>query len=324
MSPNFDFIGRKKIWFSISAFFMAIGLIYIAITLTSYLIYLRSGKQPSADSVVGKVKQVVHLTYGVEFKGGTIFDLKFKKQAKVEDIRGVLRKFKLEKSVIQPLGRNEFLIKCPSISGSKQQQVKQALGTKFGLKDTRYIQGVGPGWGANVTRAAALALLLSFAGLLVYVSFRFEFKMAVCALLALFHDILIVVGVYGLVGREVTPSTVAALLTILGYSLYDTIVIFHRVLENTPKITKQTYSSMVNTSINQVLVRSINTSLTTIIPVTVILFLGGETLKDFAFALFVGITSGAYSSIFTASPLLSLWKEREPRYRALREKYGNI
>lgn len=142
--------------------------------------------------------------------------------------------------------------------------------------------------------------------------------MAVCAVVALFHDILITVGVYALVGREVTPYTVAALLTILGYSLYDTIVVFHRIRENSAHLIKETYGGMVNKSVNQVLIRSINTSVTTLLPVVCVLLIGGETLKDFAFALFVGIASGTYSSIFTASPLLAVWKEREPRFKALK------
>ncbi len=146
--------------------------------------------------------------------------------------------------------------------------------------------------------------------------------MAVSAIVAVVHDVLITVGIYALVGREVTPNTVAALLSILGYSLYDSIVVFHRIVENTPRIGKRPYSGMVNDSINQVLVRSINTTFTTLFPVVALLLIGGETLKDFAFALTVGLIAGAYSSIFVASPLLSFWKEFEPRYRNLKLKYG--
>lgn len=292
-----DFMGRKKIWFTISGIVIAVGLLALAIR---------------------------GLNFGIEFKGGTAFDLRLKESAQTSEIRKELSPLGLGRSVIQPVGRpenNEVLIRTRELSSQEQERVVKALDEKWGVDASALdVQTVGPGWGANVTRAALVALGLSFTALLIYISWRFEFKMAVAALAALFHDLLITVGIYALVGREVTPNTVAALLSILGYSLYDTIVVFHRVLENSSRIGRRTYSAMVNDSINEVLVRSINTSLTTLLPVTALLFLGGEVLRDFAFALFVGITSGAYSSIFTASPILSVWKESEPRYRALRAR----
>lgn len=292
---KFDFIGRKRLWFAISGIIILVGLLALIVR---------------------------GLNFGIEFKGGTSFDLRLRKPAQVREIREAISPLGLGKSVIQPVGRpgdNEVLIRTRALSEGEQARVIETLDNKWGV-DRRAveIQTVGPGWGANVTQAALIALGLSFAALLVYISWRFEFKMAVSALVALFHDLLITVGIYALVGKEVTPNTVAALLSILGYSLYDTIVVFHRVLENSPRIGRRTYSTMINDSINEVFVRSINTSLTTLLPVTALLFLGGEVLRDFAFALFVGITSGAYSSIFTASPILTVWKESEPRYKALR------
>jgi SecD/SecF fusion protein len=212
------------------------------------------------------------------------------------------------------------LIKSKNLSKETQKNVLGVFESNFGIKEVRYIQSVGPGWGVHVTRAAITALILSLGSLLIYISIRFEYKMAVSAIIALFHDILITIGIYALVGKEVTPNTIAALLTILGYSLYDTIVVFHRILENSTRIGKRTYSVMVNDSINQVLVRSLNTTFTTLLPVIALLSFGGETLKDFAFALFVGVASGAYSSIFTASPILAVWKEKEPKYKSLRKR----
>lgn len=294
---KFDFIGRKKIWFSISGAIILIGLLALLIR---------------------------GLNFGIEFKGGTSFNLRLKKPASVGKIREVVAPLGLGRSVIQPVGRagdNEILLRTRALSDKDQAAVVKVLEDKWGIDKKAFeVQTVGPGWGANVTRAALIALSLSFVALLIYITWRFEFKMAVSALAALLHDLLITVGIYALVGREVTPNTVAALLSILGYSLYDTIVVFHRIMENTPKIGRRTYSIMANDSINEVLVRSINTSLTTLLPVTALLFLGGEVLRDFAFALFVGITSGAYSSIFTASPILAVWKEREPKYRAFRSR----
>ncbi len=292
---KFDFIGRKKIWFILSSVIILVGLIVLLIK---------------------------GLSFGIEFKGGTLFDIKFEKSVSVSEVRSTLSKFGLGGSIIQPVSSTEMIIRMKSLTPEEQNKVLTALNEKFKVKDYT-IQGVGPGWGAHITRAALIALSLSIIGLLLYTSWRFEFKMAVAAIIALVHDILITVGIYALVGRTITPNTVAALLTILGYSLYDTIVVFHRVLENTPRI-KKTYSFMVNESINQVLARSINTSLTTLFSVIALLLFGGETLKDFAFVLFVGIVSGSYSSIFVASPVLSIWKEQEPKYKALKEKYGKI
>lgn len=292
---RFDFIGRKKIWFMISALVIFIGL--------------------AALFVKG-------LNFGIEFKGGTLLDIKFKDYVSVSSARDVLKNFGFEKSIIQPVSATEMVIRMKSLTPDEQGKVISALDDKFKVKDYS-VQGVGPGWGVHITNAALIALSLSIAGLLIYTSWRFEFKMAVSAIVALIHDILITVGIYALMGRIITPNTIAALLTILGYSLYDTIVVFHRVLENVPQV-KGTYAQIVNESINQTLIRSINTSLTTLLPVMALLFFGGETLKDFAFVLFVGVASGTYSSIFTASPVLVLWKEKEPKYIALKEKYAKI
>jgi SecD/SecF fusion protein len=164
---------------------------------------------------------------------------------------------------------------------------------------------------------------VSLLAILLYVSLRFEYKMSVMAIVALVHDILITLGLYALVGWEVSPNVVAALLAILGYSLYDTIVVFHRIKENSAGLVKQSFMAMANRSINEVLVRSLNTSVTSLIPVVVLLIFGGVTLKDYALALVIGLASGAYSSIGVAAPLYAMWKETEPKYKALAKKYAN-
>jgi len=294
MNFNIDFIGRSKIWLAVSASLVAVCILSLAFR---------------------------GINRGIEFKGGTLLDIKFKQSISVSQIRNEIDQFGLGKSVIQAAGEKQILIRAKSLSKNEQKKVINAINDKWEISD-RTVHNVGPGWGAYITQAALVALGLSLLGLLIYISIRFEFKMAVSAIVAVAHDIIITIGIYALVGREVTPNTVAALLSILGYSLYDTIVVFHRVLENTPRIGKRPYSTMVNDSINQVLVRSINTTLTTLTPVLVLLVIGGETLKDFAFALTVGLIVGAYSSIFVASPLLSAWKEIEPRYRNLKLKYS--
>lgn len=307
---NFNFIGRKKIWFAASGAVIAIGIVAI----------LLNG-----------------LNFGIEFQGGTLLDISFKGKAPtVGSVRKVLNPFRLGDSVIQPKEGNELLIRTTRLSAEDTDKVQAALKKEFKIEEINTTT-VGPGWGSQVTNGAVKALFFSMLVLLIYISIRFEYKMAVAAIAALFHDIVIVVGIYALVGltystlagaglsflpREVTPNTVAALLTIMGYSLYDTVVTFHRVQENTPFIGKRTYSQLVNDSVNQVFMRSINTSLTSLIPVTVLMLFGGETLKDFAFALFVGLLSGTYSSMFIASPILAMWKEAEPKYRIQRERYG--
>lgn len=298
MSFSFDFIGRTKIWFALSAIVIAISIATI---------FFKG------------------VAFGIEFTGGTLFDVKFSKAVKIEKVRSVLTKIDLEKSIIQPVGKNEMLIRASIDANDRKQQRKviDLLEKEIGVKDSS-IQSAGKGWGAYITQAALVAFVLSLTGLSIYIAVRFEFKMGVASIIALIHDVIITVGIYSLVGREITPNTIAAVLTILGYSLYDTIVVFHRVIENTSHLMKQTYSDMVNQSINQVLVRSINTSLTTLLPVIALLVIGGPTLKDFAFALFIGVMCGTYSSIFTASPILALWKETEPHYRSLKKKYGKI
>jgi len=184
-------------------------------------------------------------------------------------------------------------------------------------------QDVGPTWGSTISRKMFTALVVFLLIVTLYITFRFELKMAAGALIALGHDLIITAGIYALVGREVTPETVIAILTILGYSLYDTVVIYDKVKENTESaamVARDTYSGVVNTSLNQTLMRSVNTSLVVLLPIGALLLFGGQTLKDFAFALFIGVATGAYSSIFIAAPVLAMFKEREPRYQQIRAR----
>ena len=190
------------------------------------------------------------------------------------------------------------------------------------------VESIGPSFGETVANSAIRAIIVSLLIISIYISLRFQWKVAVPVLIALMHDILIVAGVYAFAGREVTTSTVAALLTILGYSLYDTIIVFDRIRENIPRMPSAAYSQIVNRSLSEVIVRSIATSFCTLLPVLALLLFGGETLQDFAFALLIGIASGTYSSIFIATPVLQHWKEREPGFRARRariqERLGEV
>ncbi len=202
--------------------------------------------------------------------------------------------------------------------------VRKALAAVAGISVDEINQNdVGPTWGSQISKKALQGLIIFLILVTVYISFRFEWKMAIAALVALLHDLLITAGIYALVGRQVTPASVIAILTILGYSLYDTVVIFDKVKENTDNaalVSRETYAGVVNLSLNQTLMRSVNTSLVVLLPIGALLLFGGTTLKDFAFALFVGVASGTYSSIFVASPILTILKEREPRYQQIRAR----
>jgi preprotein translocase subunit SecF len=200
-----------------------------------------------------------------------------------------------------------------------------ALARTAGIQASQInVEAVGPTWGSTITRKALISLFIFLVLVSLFITIVFsEWKMAAAALVALAHDIVITMGVYALVGREVTPETVIAFLTILGYSLYDTVVIFDKVKENTESVAlvaKETYGGVVNLSVNQTFMRSVNTSLVVLLPIGSLLLFGGQTLKDFAFALFIGVASGAYSSIFIAAPVLAVFKEREPRYQQIRAR----
>ncbi len=212
---------------------------------------------------------------------------------------------------------------------AQQAAITAALAKYAGIQDSAVsLVNVGPTWGDQVSRKALTALIFFFVLIAAYLTFRFQWKMALSAIVAVLHDIIITIGVYAIFGFEVTPGTVVAFLTILGFSLYDTVVVFDKIDENTPSLGTErgdTYSMMVNRSMNQVLMRSLNTTFVALLPVASLLvvgsgILGAVTLRDFALALFVGLLVGAYSSIFVATPILAKLKEREPRNQALRER----
>jgi SecD/SecF fusion protein len=295
-----DFMGNRKWLFAVSG-------VLIAISIGALLIR--------------------GLTFGIEFKGGTTIVLPYKQGLTVESVRSELKAAGMTDAIVQPVQQGStldgFLVRSSISDTTQANQVFQTVASKLNVDLSGTSASIiAPSYSKTITDAAMLALVMSLAAILVYISIRFEYKMSVTAVIALLHDAIITLGLYALVGREVTPNTIAALLTILGYSLYDTIVVFHRIRENTSHLVKQPFMVMANDSINQVLARWINTGLSSIIPVVVLLLFGGETLKDFAFALTVGLISGAYSSVAVASPLYAMWKETEPRYQALKKKYA--
>ncbi|MBU1672515.1 MAG: protein translocase subunit SecF [Actinobacteria bacterium] len=293
--PYLNIIGHKYVWFAISV---------VIVIVAAIALFTRG------------------LDWGIDFTGGTELDVRMKPGTSIADVRSAIGKLGYSTAQIQSSGKDTFIIRVPKLDDAKKKALEEGLKAD-GMEEVLGVNDVGPGWGAQVSRQAVIAVIVFLLAILIYISFRFEFKMAITAIIEVFHDLVITVGVYALVGWVVTPATVIAVLTILGYSLYDSIVIFDRVKENADQLTRQskkTYSQMVNDSVNQVLVRSINTSVTTLIPILCIMFFGGETLKNFAFALFLGVLSGSYSSEFLGPPILATWKETEPKYKAFRER----
>ncbi|MGI8920125.1 MAG: protein translocase subunit SecD [Solirubrobacteraceae bacterium] len=295
---RFDFMGASRWFFSLSGCILLVGALAIG------------GRG---------------LNFGIDFESGTQIQAALSQPASENSVRAVLVSQGISDPQIQritnkALGPNAFQISAKQLQPDKVNVVRGALNGRFGGTPTFQYTTVGPTFGKTIARLAVIALIASLLVISAYIALRFEWKFAVPVLIALMHDLLITAGVYSLTGRELTISTVAALLTILGYSLYDTIIVFDRVRENIPRMPRAAFSQIVNRSMSEVLTRSLATSFSTLLPVIALLLFGGSTLKDFAFALLVGIASGAYSSIFIASPVLTHWKEREPRYARRRER----
>ncbi|MGH9277922.1 MAG: protein translocase subunit SecF [Acidimicrobiales bacterium] len=298
---NFDFVGRSRVWFAMS------GVVILAGILSLFF---------------------QGLNYGIDFKGGTSWEVQAS-GVSVSEARDALGPLGLGDAKIQIRGADILHVQAGTENPENLARTTQRL-AELGNTDpgSVSVNDVGPSWGKAVTDKARTALIVFFVLISIYISIRFEWKMAVAALAAVVHDILITVGVYSLSRFEVTPATVVAFLTILGYSLYDTIVVFDKVQENAKGLSAQrrmTYSDTVNLSMNQVLMRSLNTSLVAILPVLSLLvvgagILGAVTLKDFGLALLIGLLTGAYSSIFIASPILAKLKEREPQYASIRQR----
>ncbi|MGZ6642242.1 MAG: protein translocase subunit SecD [Solirubrobacteraceae bacterium] len=298
---RFDFMGASKWFFSMSGMILLIGALALG------------GKG---------------LKFGIDFESGTRIQTQLVRPTNENGVRSVLDTQGLGDAKVQKLsgrdikGGNAFQISTRTLRTAQRQKLQSDLQQKFGTKSFDY-STIGPTFGQTIARYAIIAIIASLIVISLYIALRFEWKYAVPVLIALMHDLLITAGVYALFGREVTTSTVAALLTIIGYSLYDTIIVFDRVRENVPRMPRAAFSQIVNRSMSEVITRSLATSFTTLLPIIALFLFGGETLKDFAFALIVGTLSGAYSSIFIASPVLTHWKETEPVYRARRRRIAD-
>jgi len=268
------------------------------------------------------------LNFGIEFVGGTSVTFRDTGTLAIDDMRSAFDKQGIQGAVVQTTvdpstGTNGFIVRIPTTDAQQASATSDAVASAIGVdSSTVEVTTIGPDWGAEVTKTSLIAFIVALLLIIIYIAIRFEYKMGLVAVLALFHDVIIIIGVYAVFGREVTPNVVAALLTIMGYSLYDTVVVFHRINDNMSSTARHSFMTVANHSINQVLMRTINTTLSTLIPVVAMLFFGGETLKDFAFAMTIGLILGSYSSIGIATPIYAIWKQREPKFRKLAKKYG--
>lgn len=298
---GYDFVGNRKIWYGVS----------ILITITA---------------IVGLA--VRGLSMGIEFQGGAVFTTG-KTSVSVSQAETYAEEASGHDAIVQELGSDSLRIQISGVDTAKSDQIKQELAKDLKVDaDSINADLVGPSWGDQIANKAWQGLAIFMVLVVIYLAIAFEWRMAIAAFVALIHDITITIGIYALVGFEVTPGTVIGLLTILGYSLYDTVVVFDSLKEQTKDITKQnrwTYAEIANRSINSTLVRSINTTVVALLPVAGLLFIGGGVLgagmlNDISLSLFVGLAAGAYSSIFIATPLVADLKEREPQLKALKKR----
>ena len=299
---SFSIVGNAKRWYIVSAIFTLL-------------------------SIAALVIQGLHL--GIEFKGGSAYTFT-STTATVEQARSAVEGSGVSSElIVQKVGDSKIRVQTGSLTNAQSDAVESVIVSTFGVSaESIDTQIIGPSWGKEITKKALYGLIAFLLVIMLFLALTFEPKMAIAAIVAVVHDVFITVGIYALVGFDVTPATVIGFLTILGYSLYDTVVVFDKVRENTRAITstsKQTYTQATNFAVNQTLVRSINTSIIALIPVGSILFvgaglLGAGTLKDLSLALFIGMIVGAYSSIFIAPPVLAQLREKEPAMIALAKR----
>jgi preprotein translocase subunit SecF len=302
---SYDFIGHRRRWYLVSAVMIAVSILSLAVR---------------------------GLDFGIEFKGGADFKAATQVTAQtVDSMREALRNSgvpDLDEATVNTIGNSQVRVQTRTLDPTEEvPKVRAAIASEVGINPDQVAYSlIGASWGGQITERALIALgvFITLVALVIGIYFR-DVKMSAAALIALAHDLVLTVGIYALVGFTVTPATLIGVLTILGYSLYDTVVVFDKVRENVRDLkssTTRTYSEAANLAVNQVLVRSINTTIIGVLPVAALLFtgaviLGEGPLKDLALALFVGMVAGAYSSIFIATPILAQMKEREPDMKKL-------
>lgn len=297
-----DFIGNRRRWYGLSGFFVLLSIGALAIQ---------------------------GLSLGIEFKGGSSFTVNTSSPSVAQAREAVQEAGIPSGAIVQLVGNDKVRVQTEALEAEQNNALQDALAAKFAVSAANIdTQIIGPSWGKEITRKALYGLFGFLLVVMIYLAMALEPKMAISAIVAVIHDVFITVGIYALVGFDVTPATIIGFLTILGYSLYDTVVVFDRVRDNTKSITStstRTYSQAVNLAVNQTIVRSANTSIVAILPVAAILFvgaglLGAGTLKDLSLALFIGLIVGTYSSIFIAPAVLTQLREKEPALQALTKR----
>lgn len=288
-SYKFDFIGKRKIWFIFSTILLITGIVFF---------FVRG------------------FNYGIDFLGGNLMEVKFKQDVPISELRKAMEDIGYGKSILQSTASDQYIIRTVPIDVKEKNKILDNLDKKIGIiRQLVQDRNVAAGFSKQITKNALIAVAISIVGILIYIWIRFEVRFAIVAVIELLHDLLILLGFYAITYREFNTTSIAVILTILGYSLSDTIIVFDRVREELRLTKKDKFSDVVNYSVNKTLVRSLGTAATTLFPIIVLLIIGNETLKDFAFGLFVGIISGSYSSVFIGSPLLVVWNNKFPRYK---------
>jgi len=286
---KFDFVGKRRIWFIVSTIIIIAGIV---------LIFVRG------------------FNFGIDFLGGNLMEIKFKQNVSVTELRKVMGDIGYGSAILQSTAPDQYIIRTVPLDIKEKTKILDNLDQKIGIvRPLIQDRNVAAGFSSQIIKNALIAVAISIVGILIYIWIRFEVRFAVVAIIELIHDLLILLGFYAITYREFNSTSIAVILTILGYSLSDTIVVFDRIREEIRLTKKDSFYDIVNYSENKTLARSLGTTATTLFPVLILLIIGNQTLKDFAFGLFVGIISGNYSSLFIGSPLLVVWNNKFPKYK---------
>ena len=286
---KFDFVGKRRIWFIVSTIIIIAGIV---------LIFVRG------------------FNFGIDFLGGNLMEIKFKQNVSVTELRKVMGDIGYGSAILQSTAPDQYIIRTVPLDIKEKTKILDNLDQKIGIvRPLMQDRNVAAGFSSQIIKNALIAVAISIVGILIYIWIRFEVRFAIVAIIELLHDLLILLGFYAITYREFNSTSIAVILTILGYSLSDTIVVFDRIREEIRLTKKDSFYDIVNYSENKTLARSLGTTATTLFPVLILLIIGNQTLKDFAFGLFVGIISGNYSSLFIGSPLLVVWNNKFPKYK---------
>ena len=288
-SIRYDFVGKNKYWVLFTAILIIAGIIFFFIK---------------------------GFNFGIDFLGGNLMEIKFKQSTSITELREEMENIGFGKAILQNTEKDRYIIRTTPLTEEQKDLILDTLDKNIGIeRPLVQDRNVAPGFSQTITRNALIAVAISFVGILIYVWIRFTVRFAFVAIIELLHDILLILSFYAIAQREFNTTSIAVMLTILGYSLSDAIVIFDRMREELRINRQDGFPVIINYSINKILVRSITTTATTLFPVIILIIIGNETLKDFAFGLLVGVITGTYSSIFVGPPILIAWNKRFPKYK---------